>query len=495
MNSLYLRVEAVNFDDFIYDTNDLSTRRGGSLLLLEAINKVTELLKNMLNDRLKVIQEGASVGFYKLDLKDSEKPEDIVDRVKEFLNKFAAHASFRIAKLPVSGLGANDFLQDRQRLIARARWDQMMSPSVQAPNWNKDINIGPCEIDMVRPGIEHSYYKKKPVKVSSSVHKRREYGKKQKKEFYAKELALLSKKLEEGLGFVDDLDELTEDEKQGSLNHKMAVISIDGNSFGKQYNSVVIKSIDKKPEDAFHDASESLKNKRREVLAELLKRMDSDSDWRNGINRRFETLLWGGDEIIWVVPAWKGWETVQLFYELAINWEIVPDKKVTHAAGVVFCHHKAPIQRIIKLADDLSHIAKDIDRKENLVAFQVLESFDFTGCDLSDFRKKLVPGHHDDLVIRPAKMNMIPKHFKRLKEVISNKRAHQAAKAAHESDSKDRQKTYEKLVGDAGKAEVNLDILRECLGKDDDVFWYHVRELWDYIPDPKEENIALGRRI
>ena len=29
-----------------------------------------------------------------------------------------------------------------------------------------------------------------------------------------------------------------------------------------------------------------------------------------------ETLLWGGDEILWVVPAWKGWELARWFFGL-----------------------------------------------------------------------------------------------------------------------------------------------------------------------------------
>ena len=42
--SYYLRVEAVNLSHFISDTNDLSTTRGGSLLLLEAMEAVEKII-------------------------------------------------------------------------------------------------------------------------------------------------------------------------------------------------------------------------------------------------------------------------------------------------------------------------------------------------------------------------------------------------------------------------------------------------------------------
>lgn len=44
--TFYLRVEAVNLSHFINDTKDLSATRGGSLLLLEAMEEVEGIIKN-----------------------------------------------------------------------------------------------------------------------------------------------------------------------------------------------------------------------------------------------------------------------------------------------------------------------------------------------------------------------------------------------------------------------------------------------------------------
>ncbi len=99
-----------------------------------------------------------------------------------------------------------------------------------------------------------------------------------------------------------------------------------------------------------------------------------------------ETLLWGGDEIVWVTPAWRGWRLLTMFYESAKAWQLL-GKSVTHSAGLVFCHHKAPIHEIVHLAKELNGMVKEKGRRQkarNLFAYQVLESFDHIGRALDD---------------------------------------------------------------------------------------------------------------
>ena len=43
MNSFLLRMEGVNLSNFVFDTQDLSTIRGGGLLLLDAALRVEEM--------------------------------------------------------------------------------------------------------------------------------------------------------------------------------------------------------------------------------------------------------------------------------------------------------------------------------------------------------------------------------------------------------------------------------------------------------------------
>jgi hypothetical protein len=149
-----------------------------------------------------------------------------------------------------------------------------------------------------------------------------------------------------------------------------------------------------------------------------------------------ETLLWGGDEVLWVVPAWLGWHVVQTFFRVvsagaadqraaapprsvavrpaAAKHEIrnLDDKRkkapapapaqqevpgldelvLTYSAGLVFCHAQAPIRRIWDLAEQLTREAKQArDRNKNAIAYVVLESFDQLGGAVKAARVRHLP--------------------------------------------------------------------------------------------------------
>ena len=134
------------------------------------------------------------------------------------------------------------------------------------------------------------------------------------------------------------------------------------------------------------DFSVGLRRRQAGFLADLLDVVRTDADWKNGEAIRLETLLWGGDEIVWVTPAWRGWRLLTMFYESAKAWQLL-GKSVTHSAGLVFCHHKAPIHEIVHLAKELNGMVKEKGRRQkarNLFAYQVLESFDHIGRALDD---------------------------------------------------------------------------------------------------------------
>jgi hypothetical protein len=529
----YLHVEALNQNDFIFDTDDLSTRRGGSLMLLNAIGEVTKSLKRKWpvttapgsteeTAQVTVIQEGASVGLYRLDLGDDIDEKAVVKVAQEALPAFVKDATFGVACIRASGSTPEAFQKDRQEILAHIRWDQMQILSLRVPLWNTKtaivllnghgMDVGPCEMDKVRPCAQEIPKGPDPKdikKVSQAVYDKHNYGKSEKqgkKErpgFYQKEIEGTGYSLPQNQPFVNDLEDLTEDPIKGipeNLNHKMAIIHIDGNGFGQQFDGVAAGKVGgKTPWERYGEASRKLKDYRRAMLVTLMQRMAGDDGWKNKKENdayRIETLLWGGDEITWVVPAWKGWETLQLFYQQAKAWEIIAGRPVTHAAGLVFCNHKAPIQRMIKLAEDLCHAAKDADpgKSKNLVSFQVLESFDFMCGDLEGFREALIPGHENELVLAGDAMDKVPEAFAKLKAAIPRKQVYKAAQQAHEEtlpyrkneDGTDKTDSLGQricvLTDEAERAGADIPPLKACFGSIDEVFWYHARELWDYIP-------------
>ena len=122
--------------------------------------------------------------------------------------------------------------------------------------------------------------------------------------------------------------------------------------------------------------------------------MGKPGDWHSGKGTRFETLLWGGDEVMFVMPARLGWRFATFFFDQMkdLNLDKAKDENqesifnssvpLTHAAALVFCQHHAPIHRIKHLAkDQMAEFAKAADRTRDSLMTVALESFDHLGAD------------------------------------------------------------------------------------------------------------------
>ena len=477
VSKYYLRVEGVNFSDFILDTNDLSTRRGGSLLLLDAAKEVQSTFE------LAPISTGASIGLFEFEANDAIAAAELRRDVEKH---FATHDQYRFASMMVDVIEAgSEFQQDMENLIAMNRWRQVQSLRVKLPSTGK--STGPCEIDHARPAKRSIRKGDKEVAVSDSVFVRRKYGVEKKQQFYRSALGVLGdpqkQETAKDMKFVNDLDQLTNDEaeglKKGNLHHKMAVIHIDGNRFG------MIKSANSDTPDALRVWDTYIRQRRAEFLSELLTRLKIDANWDSSVGYRLETLIWGGDEIVLVVPAWKGLETLALFYECSNKWQY-KGEDLTHSAGLVFCHHNAPINRMAILADKLVNIAKcKTGDSGNFVAYQILESFDNIGGDIGDFRKKQVPGpvRPDMLLLNGDKLSELVKiDTSALDELLSRKKLYGAVDLAM---TKETEKQLESISASlynnaTSKAQPMLDTLEQVCG-DGFTRWIHLNNLWDYM--------------
>lgn len=463
----YLRMEAVNLCNFVYDTQDLSTIRGGGHILLSAVEKVAEEYKSFLEK----ISCGASVGLFAI--KEYKKAEDVVKEIRGFLatDDDFKHATFVVNA--VKGTGEDNYRRDLERLMAANRLQQMRSPSYAIPSDKSSSTV--CEVDLIRPTFDDK-------KISRSVNQRREKGLEGKREKFYQKISDYGVK---GKLFVNDLDQLTGDEKN-PLNHKMAVIYIDGNGFGKIQNDKCKDRTSHKEFDKY--LSEKYKN----LMGQFLKYIDKDphKTWftPNGAYR-LETLLWGGDERMWVVPAWKGWELLQFFFDHTRDW-IFEDRRLTHAAGIVFCHHKAPIHRITALARGLADQVKTVTRSRNAFAYQILESFDHVGRDLAGFRAERCPSGETtaSLVIGGNNMGRIAEEIRKLQSSeFSTSRLHRIVSSLLATDEPSRVMAYELIEelktewsGADSTAGNILNTLEPLLGGKR-TMWVHLAELWNYI--------------
>ncbi len=407
MNSAYyLRIEAVNLAHFVYDTNDLATVRGGALLLLRAPAR----LEHSLRDRgyaPERITDAASHAIWKVTPPQPVSADDLAREAEAFFRDsdrgMLQHATILAAAAPSEG----DFADIYQQLLGTIRHRQMQAASLAIPDWNNNRSLNPCGEDHLRAANGRDFYGSRGEKLSLATAARREEGREARQDLYGDELHLadLADGRIKALRFTDDLEALAADKRRGNLDGKTAVFYADGNALGAFYRDYCGS------EPVLKAASNTLKQKRAELLRALLESANAGETWKTDDGRlRLETLLWGGDELIWVAPAWVGWEMLTLFYAASADWTIegrdehgrTVSKEITHGAGLVFCHRNAPITRVIHLAKELAEDAKT-RRKElkdagvterlagNLFGCEVLESFDHLGVGLEEARARRSP--------------------------------------------------------------------------------------------------------
>ena len=143
----------------------------------------------------------------------------------------------------------------------------------------------------MRPATTRRYFKNHKYDfVSKSVNQRRKYGLVKKRTFYKKVTGIDAK-------YSQDLGELSESAKKGILDGKIAFIYIDGNGFGDIQRGSKTAGVQKQ-------FDENTRHGREKLLTAILEQIRNNPDWLTDDGKvRIETLLWGGDEIIWVVPS------------------------------------------------------------------------------------------------------------------------------------------------------------------------------------------------
>lgn len=456
MTDVYLRAEAVNLANVITDTEDLSTIRGGGLMVLDLSKPVEAALRQSAHvAACNLITHGASQTVFRVSLKPGSTGDDIVAGVDRALRR---DELLRFATIAVDAVAvSDDYGLDRERLLALNRLRQLRQSRVSpagavAAHAAAGDRLRPwCPVDMVRPAAvaaEHVRNQEKAV-VSESVAARRQYGFVHKQKAFYKEQAGWEPAagIAAAMEIAWDLHQIAEFDgdvaaklrEHANLNGKIAVLHIDGNKFGTLQAELCRDEADQKKWD------DRVQTARRRALKTLLDDawQAEHPDWHGAFwwNRadpkhwrlRLETLQWGGDEVLWVVPAWLGWQVVQTFFQVVSggppdkspaapqpaarpgplkheirNLDIKPKKvpapapardrpnldqtDLTYSAGLVFCHAQAPIRRIWNLAEDLTREAKEAGAgRQNAIAYVVLESFDQLGRAVKAARIRHLP--------------------------------------------------------------------------------------------------------
>lgn len=436
------------------------------------------------------------------------------------------------------------FLRDRERVIAANRLRQMRSPSVAVPEAKGD---GPqpwrvCAEDQVRPAPNDAQ-KVKERYVSDSVLARRGHGRNRKHNWYDEMLKGPepgSNELKTPAGYHSyawDFSEIADEETSDSgrtaagstlgknLQGKVAVFYADGNGFSAAQDRYIRTGNCGPKQQRLFDAL--LHDHRRYALHAILSALaahpralrafdpnDEEEKSRrqegeDAPNLRLETLYAAGDEGMWVVPASMGWTLASTFFAQVCGldtetgerrrkgWTIGDsgkEERLHVAAGLVFCHHTAPITRVRRLAVELAELAKAHDRGRSLLCYQVLESFDHIGRDVAAFRKERCPPGTapGDFMLPGDRLWQVPKAFQEIKEkeLLPRRQLKRLALALHGGGTGGRYaEALKRLESECPELEDHLPALRACFGEGP-ALWLHLDELWDFLVVPEKTKNA-----
>jgi hypothetical protein len=519
MATYYIRVEAVNLGQSIYDTNDLSTIRGGGLRALECATAIGPKFE------LEEIYTGASQGLFEFDATGEREANEKKKAVLEYL---LAEYPEQIITVEMQAAGSN-FQADVRLLAAKSGWSQMQSPTLVFPGNGNDV----CHFDRIRPANWRDFRKgaayvgeglspKVPISDHTMIRRNHGIGTKHH-QFYDPYLPSEGERKSLEIDFVNDFDQLSDYPDAKRLHHKIAVVYLDGNRFG-----TIFRGLEKL--DDYKEFSSQLKKNGEKFLEQVLRHIDNSvpatpqkSAWHwegavltnDGASMkkdyaiRLETLLWGGDEIIWVAPAWQGWWLLENFFW---NWgkekwdDTKPDPRRTGSqdslrwgGAMVFCHHDAPIHDITSLAHDLADQPKE-NPHENRFTYQVLESFDSLGKQATDLRKRKLPEalrpNAAELLVLPGNgMAKIREGIQKLRIKLPRGRVHEIVANLCRSNGNQLDLALATQVLEKAEAKADFATLQEqiygapptaAVEAAAAATWIHLNELWDYIPQEGE---------
>ena len=401
MKNYLFRVEAVNLANTVYDTSDISTIRGGGFYLLHRVNELAKIASY----KSHVVTEGASMAVFKIETDDPEKTrKDIIQSLYgENIKPFISEMMFLVEYLEYNG---GNFPESMAQLLGKIRVSQMQAPSMRVFDHTLfGSKKGFDQFNRVLPACEDDDNKKKYMSIFTK--RRRDTGVNLKRSIYAR--ILEKSEAEVNLDFTNELDELSNDPKKGNLHHKIAFIYVDGNKFGslqRNFDETQLKSYDT-----------NLKRFKKNLLENIFALKNKYPSFLTEKNKlRLETLLWGGDEIKMIVPAWMGWTVAKVFFETAETLKIETEdgnKDLTFAMGLVFTHHKNPIQNLVKITHELAEVVKKNLNKSavynreggNRLHYMVLESLETLPSDYSSFAINHYKTSVQKLSLSPGDMN------------------------------------------------------------------------------------------
>ena len=599
-----LRIEGMNFDTTVYNTNDLSTIRGSSLCL-EAIGcQIDAFLEHQYSAGFarRVMIGAAQAAFLLADL-DETGAEEVrssvdthlrnayVQKVNDppfletddlpslpdlpaerrwvYLRTPAEHMTFSV---DVETIIDGDVETALYIAAIRARRRQMRMPNLpRSPGVRLDS--GPsaerarliCPIDPLRqvpdndptgdatvyvakhqyPGaLEFTEAESETIKKSGNkriwTSKRssdlRTYGRDARRTLYPFQLQregfedVLRLGLFETHDFAQSFEDINGNAPLGlpaSVPGKLAYVYFDGNGFGQLFGQL------RKKAGGSAEFSELVANTNALALKALLSRyLENSQDgaptadvWtrsrtvvlptKNGREAllrellRLETLLFGGEDVLMVLPAWLAFELTDFLlreFERFGTAELQKTQatgKVTYRAGLLICDAKTPARRAREIAHDLCEDAKAPYKGKiapSCLSFHIAESHDLpelsgnTAQKMERLRRLYqvdgVPPDETSAAFRAASGRIAGtfEGVRRLKQEVPKSRIYDLLGALDSVGSEQERefRLTSRLQSLRGRGGKSLYDLRNLLPAADSATYLRLRvlaDLWDYV-DP-----------
>jgi hypothetical protein len=383
LHTYLLRYQAASFDDNVFDTQQLSGVRGASLSYLYSGELVGRILESRGLHGLKSIYSGASQGAFVFSAQTREVAlevrQAIEDALKQSDQETGCHNHLAYIVALVEGSDA------------KALWAAESLCNVKKLQQGSFV-LPAYEQGAQRPGGRRDPRPAVPGGFSAAMKARQTFGRLQRQKFYQRVSCQ-----KPAFDFTDELQEIVSNPPQDlplSLHNKIAVFFADGDKFGERFKNAASRAPSL---TGLSDLSRDLKKKQKGLFSDVL-------GWLGAHHHsaatnpyffqgaaRFETLLWGGDENLFVMPSWLGLEFAQLFYEKTGTWDLGADgKHWSFSSGLVICHYKTPIRQIKTVAKELAERNKGLGG--GAIQIEIFESLSMPDIDFDSYRAKLYFG-------------------------------------------------------------------------------------------------------
>ncbi|SFR47883.1 hypothetical protein [Litoreibacter janthinus] len=322
---MFLYFEGVNHAETLYDTDDISTIRGSSIQL-EDLGPKMKAACAPLNPQL--LSFGASKALLYIDA-----PRTALEQAGQDAVQRAEWQPFSITW----GIGDSD-----AQAIAAARIRQFQSWTFPPPD--PAAAAVQDALDQTRPATIldiHGSGEKRMLSPATSA--RRENGKKNRRNLFTD-----AQKFAPPQSFEDITADPPPDIPQ-MVRGKLAVIYADGAGGGKLRKAVGDDLLFSK-DIAKHRAALAAA-----VESWMLARGPYGCRTQNGKTvPRFDTLLWGGDDMTFILPAWLALPFIGFFFEQIENWTFMTktqgEQHLRHRLSCVIAGQKTPIRQFRTLA-------------------------------------------------------------------------------------------------------------------------------------------------